>query len=152
NDTWALDFAADPTWSRVAVSDPPPPRDWHCAAYDPVRDRLVVFGGYAAPSPPYYQYDDLWTLSFAGGTPSWTRHDAPDPRPSARMLSTMVYDSKRDRFLLMFGVHDATLLTEVWELRFTPEATWRQIFPAFAGPVARAAAMGVFDPLRDRVV
>src|SRR5262249_16254708 len=115
-------------------------------------DRLVVFGGYAAPSPPYYQYDDLWTLSFAGGTPSWTRHDAPDPRPSARMLSTMVYDSKRDRFLLMFGVHAATLLTEVWELRFPPEATWRQIFPAFAGPVARAAAMGVFDPLRDRVV
>ena len=41
----------------------------HSAIYDPVRDRMVVFGGSAVRAS---NFNDVWALSLAG-TPAWTQ-------------------------------------------------------------------------------
>ena len=53
-------FAAnDGVWNGFPA---PPARYRHTAIYDPVRDRIVVFGGNSGSS----QYNDVWALSLAG--------------------------------------------------------------------------------------
>ena len=152
DDTWELDLDGT-RWLPVAAQGTPPPgRYWHASAYDPVRDQLVVFGGYGSPDPPHNLFSDLWTLSFAGDAPTWTAHEPPGVRPAARCMTTMVYEPLHDRFIVMFGSDwGGGTFADVWELRFTPDAVWRQMAPS-GSPVSRAGAMAVFDPARDRAL
>jgi len=47
-DTWALSFDGQPTWTQLAPAGTVPTgRDAMSAAYDPVNDRMVVFGGWS---------------------------------------------------------------------------------------------------------
>ena len=149
-DTWALDLA-DTRWSAIPTPGAQPPgRAWPAMAYDPVRDRLVIFSGYGAPDTSE-MYTDLWTLSLASGAPAWTEHAPADPKPSGRATANFVYDSPRDRFILLFGTDKHSLHDDVWELRFTPEPVWRRLSPAGPSPT-RGGAMAVFDPARDRLL
>ena len=151
NDTWLVDLRKDPAWSPLATQGtPPPPRYWHVSAWDPVRDQLVVFGGYQGDT--YHPLGDLWTLSFGQGTPTWTQVVPAGPAPPGRMLTQFVYDSARDRFLLIDGFGGQSLLDDVWELRLAPSPAWRRLAPAGASPGARAAHMCVYDAARDRVL
>lgn len=151
NDTWALDLGAAPAWSPVATQGTPPPgRYWHASTWDPVRDQLVVYGGY--DGDPYHPFGDLWALSFAGGSPTWSPIAPAGPAPPARMLSQLVYDSARDRFLLLFGYDGSHELGDVWELRLSPTPAWRPLAPGGVPPAARAAEMCAYDPARDRVL
>src|SRR5215472_8467911 len=44
NDTWEYDGTA---WRQINVPDPKPgPRSFHAMAYDPVRKRVVMYGGF----------------------------------------------------------------------------------------------------------
>src|SRR5206468_11243449 len=68
--------------------------------YDPVRDRMVVFGGYDGG----YR-NDVWALSLAEGT-AWSTLASPGSPPSARCFHTAIYDPVRDR-MVVFGGYDA---------------------------------------------
>jgi hypothetical protein len=58
NDVWALSLAGSPVWGKLTPNGTPPnARNGHSAIYDPVRDRMAVFGGGGAAG-----YNDLWTL------------------------------------------------------------------------------------------
>src|SRR5256712_4444478 len=71
NDVWALSLAGTPAWSALAPArNPPPARSDHPAIYDPVRDRMLVFGGYGTG-----YLSDLWTLVWG------TTGSAPGPLP-----------------------------------------------------------------------
>jgi len=151
NDTWLVDLRKDPAWSPLATQGTlPPARYWHVSAWDPVRDQLVVYGGYYGDSS--HPLGDLWVLSFGHGTPTWTQIVPAGPAPSARMLTQLVYDSARDRFLLLQGYDGRNPLDDVWELRLTPSPAWRQLAPAGTPPAARAAEMCIYDAARDRVL
>jgi galactose oxidase-like protein len=151
NDTWAVDLSGAPSWSALATrGSPPPGRYWHATAWDPVRDALVVFGGHNGD--PYHPLGDLWVLSFARGKPAWAQIAPAGAGPAARMLSQLVYDSARDRFLLLFGYDGAHALSDVWELRISSTPAWRQLAPGGAAPASRAAEMCVYDAVRDRVL
>jgi hypothetical protein len=72
--------ALDGAWNQlVAVA-----RERHTAIYDPVRDRMLVFGGCDASLAPL---NDVWALSLAG-TPVWT-HLAPSGTPPTLALGTL---------------------------------------------------------------
>jgi hypothetical protein len=44
-DVWALDLDGTPTWEQVTVSGLALRRQGHTATYDPIGDRMIVFGG-----------------------------------------------------------------------------------------------------------
>src|SRR5262249_20846462 len=151
NDTLVLGLDAIPVWSPLATQcASPPARYLHAPAWDPPRDQLVVFGGTGDFSQ--HPFGDLWELSFAG-SPAWSPITSAGPVPAARMRSQLVYDSARDRFLLLFGDDgQLQLFNDVWELRLGPVPAWRQLSPDGTPPTARNGAMCVYDAARDRVL
>jgi len=65
NDVRVLSLSGSPAWALLLPRGPRRlPASSHAAIYDPVRDRMVVFGGYDGA----YR-DDLWALSLAGDGP-----------------------------------------------------------------------------------
>jgi hypothetical protein len=100
NDVWALSLAGTPAWTQLTpTATPPSVRRGHSAIYDPERDRMVVFGGYA-------HRNDTWALTLAG-TPAWAELTPAETPPSGRYGHTAIYDPIRDR-MVVFGGYDAS--------------------------------------------
>jgi hypothetical protein len=58
-DVWSLDLGPNPTWSELdPMGSPPPPSIDHAAIYDPVQQRMAVFGGYP-------EGEELWFLEWS---------------------------------------------------------------------------------------
>src|SRR5439155_10844585 len=70
--------SAAATWVQVNPSGPQPPARFnHTAVWDPVGNRMIIFGG-ASAAP----LGDLWSYSPTGNT--WTQLTPAGPAPSAR--------------------------------------------------------------------
>jgi hypothetical protein len=146
-------------WSRIApVSGGP--RMGHMALVDPVRDRLVLYGG-ATPwySPRFGPWDTLFTRRLGdpgGGAEPLV--PAPGPRPPAHRSGVFLYDPVRDR-AVVFGGHEAQSfgsfeeVNQTWVLPLGEEVpAWSRLEPAGAGPGHAFVKAGCYDPIRDRVL
>jgi hypothetical protein len=146
NDVWALSLAGTPAWTELTPSGTPPSgRHFHSAIYDPVRDRMVVFGGYSPSS-----LNDVWALSLAG-TPVWTQLTPSGTPPSARSAHSAIYDPARDR-MVVFGGDSGSYLNDVWALSLAGTPAWTQLTPSGTPPSARYEHSAIYDPVRDRMV
>jgi hypothetical protein len=105
---WALSFATM-TWSRLAPTGTAPHfREGHTAIYDPVRDRMIIYGGQSdAFSAPF---NDAWALSLSG-TPAWAQIQPSGTLPTGRAYHGAVYDPVRDRMVVFGGSPDLTNAT-----------------------------------------
>lgn len=146
-DVWALSLAGEPAWSRiVTAAGVPTPRSGHTAIYDPVRDRMVIYGGRSFRD----RLSDLWALSLSG-TPAWNRIVTSDGREFARAYHTSLYDPVNDRMLVLGGSYGASLPDTVWALQFAEDPAW--IATVSEGhPTAINPASAVFDSQRNRVL
>ena len=147
NDVWALSLSGSPAWSELAPAGSlPSARYTHTAIYDPVRDRMVVFGGYDGT-----RRNDVWALSLAG-SPAWSVVGPAGSLPDARNTHTAIYDPVRDR-MVVFGGYDASgLLNDVWALSLAGSPAWSALTPAGSPPFARYSHTAIYDPVRDRMV
>lgn len=140
NDTWALSLSGTPQWTQLSPSGTPPAgRYGHCGIYDPVGDRMVVFGGSSGGS-------ETWTLSLAG-TPTWTQLN-PATRPSSRFYATAIYDSQRARMVVYGGTSGAS---ETWALSLGATPQWAQLTPTGTA-TGRSLLAAVYEPSADRMV
>jgi len=148
NGTWTLALAATPAWTALTPAcTPPGPRDLHAAIFDPVRDRMVVFGGFQYPNA----LDDVWSVSLAG-TPAWTALTPAGTPPSARYGLSAIYDPVRDR-VLGFGGHGGSgRRNDVWALALAGTPAWTELTPSGTPPSARSGHSAIYDPVRDRVL
>ncbi|MBI5838328.1 MAG: hypothetical protein HZB25_13905 [Candidatus Eisenbacteria bacterium] len=150
NDVWSLTLSGTPTWTRLTpTGGPPPGRQYHCAVYDPVRDRMVVFGGYYSTSGPQY-LNDVWALSLSG-SPAWTQLAPSGTPPSARYSASAIYDPGSDR-VVVFGGRAAAVNNELWGLSLAGVPAWSQMFSLGQPPAARAAHTAVYDSRRQRML
>ena len=156
NDVWALALSGPPVWTElVAVGARPPGREVHSAIYDPLRDRMIVFGGYvlqpnpSAPGSSYRPANDTWAFSFAGLT--WTRLESSDVTPTARAGHTAIYDPVRDRMLVFAGSSGRNALNDVWSLDLSGTPSWSplDVSAPFRGRNGHSA---IYDTRRDRMV
>ena len=148
NDVWAMSLGPSPAWTQLAPAGTKPAgRYAHCMIYDPVRDRLVIFGGYDVIG----RRNDVWELSLSG-TPTWTPLMPSGTPPTAREHAAAIYDPVRDR-MIVYGGFDGKpdWSGEVWELTFSPLA-WNKITPIDVGPGKRDRMAAVYDPYNDRMV
>ncbi|HVP38111.1 MAG TPA: kelch repeat-containing protein [Candidatus Saccharimonadales bacterium] len=148
NDAWALSLTSHgyPAWSRLTPTGTGPDGLYdHSAIYDPVRDRMIVFGGTDGSKS-----NVVWALSLSG-TPAWTQLSPTGAPPSPRSAHNAVYDPVRDR-MLVFGGADGSYLNEVWALSLSGTPAWTQLAPTGAPPAARTDACAVYDPAQDRMV
>ena len=76
-----------PDWTQVTTTSSPSARKNHAMAYDSVRGKVVMFGGYNAS-----YFNDTWEYDGV----SWTQVTTASS-PSARSAHAMAYDSVRPR-------------------------------------------------------
>jgi hypothetical protein len=147
NDVWTLSLAVYPVWTqRTPDGTPPSRRGGHTAIYDPVRDRMVVFGGGADASNP----SNVWALSLAGNM-EWVGL-SPDGMSPGRVLHTAIYDPARDRMVVFGGLSNGSPRNDVWTLSLAGSASWAQLTPAGTPPSGRENHTAIYDPVRDRMV
>jgi cysteine-rich repeat protein len=131
-DTWVWNGQ----WRQIAGTAPPA-RFGAAAAYDPVRKKVVVFGGCTDLTAP--ALGDMWLFDGA----IWT--SVGGTLPPARCLGQMAFDAKSGRIVLEGGENLSAQRTDTWTWDGT---TWRS---EVAGPGVSSAAMG-YDELRQRVI
>lgn len=130
NDTWVYNGT---TWVRVSATNPPQGRVDAAMAYDPIRNVIVMFGGYATVLDPdtgfpaITFFDETWELRLSGSSAAWTRV-TPAQSPPARFGATMLFDPV-SRQMFIFGA-TSDLATDspgaVWSYNGT---TWIQRTP-----------------------
>jgi hypothetical protein len=142
-----LSLAGTPTWDELTPTGPPTARITHSAIYDPVRDRMVVFGGFGASG----RLNDTWALSLSG-SPAWTKLIPNGTPPSARNLHTAIYDPVGDRMIVFGGIGDAGRLNDVWALSLGASPTWTPIAPGGTLPKARYGHTAVYEPTSQSMI
>jgi len=146
NDVWALSLSGTPTWTDITpVVSGPTARGEHTAIYDPVRSRMVVYGGTSG-----LFLNDIWALSLTG-TPAWSQISPPSAGP-LRAAHTAVYDPVGDR-MVIFGGGDfgSSARNDVWALSLASPA-WTQLAPSGSLPGGRGQHVAVYDPASARMV
>ena len=135
-------------WSPLAPNpDYPGGQTTHTAIYDPIRDRMVVYGGDFVA-----HYDEVWSLSL-GLNPAWTKLTVTGTTPGGRADHAAIYDPRRDR-MLVFGGDTPSIggFNQTWALTLGATPTWTKLLPSGSYPSARYGATAVYDTLRDRMV
>ena len=101
-ETWSLDLSPTPTWERITAPGSPGGRAWHTSIYDPIGDRMLVFGGVTHTG----ESADVWSLSLATDSFGWTRLNPSGDQPPPRMFASSAYDSRRNRLVTYTGQYD----------------------------------------------
>lgn len=139
NDLWtvAVDTAASTgTWAQLApTGTPPSARNAACTAFDPVRQRLIVFGGEgpgAVALGGTFQYDVA--------TNTWFTDTPTGSIPSIRSFAACAWDTAAGVLMLYGGYDGAGMLSDVFA--YDPVAQqWATYVPATsAGNLSDAAA------------
>lgn len=148
NDVIALPTQGDEQWIPIQpTGTPPSARMGHTAIYDPVADRMIVFGG----STNIYgntPTNETWQLTLAD-PPAWSLLSPAGTPPSARFGHMSIYDPKRDRMVVIGGGHD----TQVWSLSLRPSLTWQVLPTSGSSPAAFGDELAaIYDPIGDRVL
>ena len=146
NDTWVLDFGALPAWSQLQTVNSPA-RASAAAIYDPVRKRMLIFGGHDGSA----FRNDLLSLAL-DGSPVWQQVQTAGAPPTPRNFCTAVYDASRDRMLVFGGWNGSSALNDVWALSLGGTPTWEQVLPNGPTPIGRYGAVGVYDAANDRLI
>ncbi len=109
NDTWEWDgerwIELTPVGATTGSADHPSVRMLAAAAYDPVRQRVILFGGETKVGDVLVPANDLWAWDGA----SWTSLDAGGASaPPPRLATGLAYDATRDAVVL-YGGYQPTL-------------------------------------------
>ncbi len=150
-DLWMLDLAGDtPTWHLLAASSPGPgDRFGSGLVYDSSRDRLLLVGGGMTLGGQYTS--DVWQYPLASGD-GWQQLSVAGQIPPSRCWHAALYDSLRDRLLIVCGQTESIYLDDVWALSLTGTNQWVRLATSEPSPGGRTRATTVYDPILDRIV
>ncbi len=144
DEVWALSLSGEPTWSRVFASgESPPGRVWHSAIFDPVGDRMIVFGGAQGFYLGAPRLNDTWALSLSG-TPAWSRIEPLGILPPDR-YGNAVYIPERQAMLVLDGSLGGPYLNDVWELSLADPPRWTQVSASGTAPRGEARFPVIYD-------
>jgi hypothetical protein len=145
NQTWEWNGEA---WSLRSLAGPTPIRTGYSMAYDPVGDRIILFGGRFLSNGAFIHPGETWEWNGA----RWLQVAAKGP--TGRAGAAMAYDPARQR-IVMFGGHTAfarggvflTHIAQTWE--WDGEA-WE--LRSSSGPTPRSFHAMAYSTVRGRVL
>lgn len=166
--TWKFSFATN-TWTQVNASQPPAEFEGCSAIYDPIGDRMVVFGGRlyvsaSCPNPWLVNSNATYSLSLANPS-QWTMHAIANPPPT-RAFAAAVYDPVYKRMIVQGGIQDQVCdggglpacgevlekgLTDAYALTLSP-MRWSPIGGfCYDGPTPRGRHSAVYDVSGNKI-
>jgi len=156
DELWAFDPLLA-RWSPIEFSreNGPGALEGAAAAYDGIRDRLILFGGRRDAN----SIAETWALALDSGM-RWSRIAVSGRQPRARGNATMVWDPTRDRIVLFGGLTRSTgsfggisesPRRDMWALNLADSAAWDTIAASPGPPVPRGLQFGWFDPARGAI-
>jgi cysteine-rich repeat protein len=125
------------TWTELVPPAAPAPRAGHVMAFDPIRGKIVLFGGSVGVTQALAA--DTW--EWDASTSTWTEVTT-SPRPPPRREGAMAWDPWRRRIVLFGGQSGALSLDDTWEFDGT---SWQQLVLA-SRPPARSRHVLVVTP------
>ena len=149
-DTWVYD-AVGGTWSAAGGASYGS-RWGEVGIYDPVRQRVVAFGG---TSDGTNNFNDVHVLPLSPAVGTWSAlatTGAPTGVggvPNAVTAQNATYDPVGDRMIITTGGGPET---EMWALTLAGTPTWAKLAPEGTGPKLRLGAVLVGDPARQRAL
>ncbi len=129
-DTWEWDGK---TWKQVSTSGPSA-RNGATMTYDPIRQRVILFGG-NGPSGQTWEWDGK----------RWS--EVKPVVAEGRFNGSMAYDAARQKIIRFGGWNGETRVSETLTFDGT---TWQRL--DVAGPEARNHTAMVYDSKRKRIV
>jgi hypothetical protein len=148
NDVWEmpLDGARAYAWHQLSPSGTPPGgRAMAAVAYDPVLQRMLVFGG----QNPTAQYGDIWSLSLTAGAESWQQLSPSGTTPPVRLGAFAAYDPARNAFVI-FGGLGAEWYNDLWLLNLD-SVVWHHLTPSGNVPGQRFDAASFYHAPTGRM-
>jgi hypothetical protein len=140
--SWRIQYSAN-----VALAFPAPAnRRHHAMAYDPGRERTVLFGGSDTASfDDTWEFDgERWKKACGAGTTC--------SGPTARRMHAMAYDAVTKTVVMFGGFDDTGLSDQLWEWNGT---SWKQACgdpTSCSGPAARYGHSMMWDGNQQRIV
>ncbi len=154
-DTWSLELRGQPQWTTIPTGGQHPNGAYGMGSiYDPIRDRMVVFGG-SLGAAYYGSQNNVWQLTL-DENPTWTQLYPGGTPPSPRRSMVAVYDPLRDR-MIIYGGFDAVqnsdqFLPDAHALSLSGDFSWQTLTPDGTIPSGRDVSAGIYDPTHDRMV
>ncbi len=131
--------ASGASWVQLAPATSPSARAYASMAYDPVSQKVVLFGGYDG-----VYLNDTWTFD---GT-NWTKVETA-AAPPVRTNAGMAFD-RVNRVLVLFGGYNGQIfMGDTWTWNGAT-STWKQVV-ASQSPKAVTGPMLFSDPVSGRV-
>jgi hypothetical protein len=120
-DTWTYSYSAN-TWTRITTPVSPSARHYSAMVYDPIRYRMLLFGG---ADPVETPLGDTWAFDLRTNT--WSELHPSGATPRARAWHAMAFDVESGQAYLYSGGSDrGSFTTELWT--FDPRNdTWAKV-------------------------
>ena len=144
SDFWMVKLGATPKWTRLVTSGTGPGnRTFASMIYDPLRNRLLLFGGADENQNPY---NDVWALPL-GGTLTWTQLTPTGGPPDPRSGAFAAYDRAADQMVVFGGDGNS----DTWLLKLS-SLTWVQLENGTSAPHVASRQPTTLDLRRHRLV
>ena len=152
---WTCDVGTDATWHLETVSPGDGPQyDNSMSAIDPVRRRLLVFGGQEFTNSGYIDRDAdrLWSWPLDGPGP-WSSVQITGPTPAHINGTQCAFDAIRDRVIALPSNRDAFApLDTLPVIALAGDAAqWTRLPVAGNPPPPRSDGTVLMDPIHDRM-
>jgi N-acetylneuraminic acid mutarotase len=144
DDTWSFEPGTS-SWTQMEPPEAPGIGNYHAMAYDPVSDRMILFGGAGPGDRPY---GETWAYDY--NTDAWTNLE-PKISPPARYYSDMVYDAGQRKMILFGGTSEwgSATFNDTWT--YDPASNeWNEIDAP--GPSIRAWHSMAYDDASGKIV
>jgi hypothetical protein len=152
---WTCDVAGDATWQLVLTAPNGPQFDEAMSTIDPVRRRLLVFGGIVNTNAGrmHPAADQLWSWPLDGPGP-WSSTPITGPVPANINGTQCAFDAARDRVIVLPSGRDAYAPLDtlsVIELA-TDAASWASLPVEGTPPAPRSDGTVIIDDIHDRLI
>jgi len=151
SDLWEFPLATNGPWHELTPAGPAPySRAFHSAIYDPIGDRMILFGGFQPGAN-----GETWALDLADSLPlAWHQLAPTGTAPAARYWHSAMYDAQFGRMAIFGGQSGSTFFNDTRELVLVRGSEqWVAPEPVLGTPPsARCCQEALFVPGPPRIV